>query len=220
MAIGKRDRTRNKLLTAAQQLALEGGAAALTVYNLTERAEVALGTFYNYYRTREDVLDDICELLVAASREDIVTLTQGMSDPAAIVAASVRQTLRSVVPGSDIGRLLFEASLPMQRFVIGMRRFFIQDLEAGKNSGVFRVDKEAAVITMVSGSSFGSMQDIYRQALPLTMIEDITEMTLRLLGVEPVLAAEQSRAAIAFHPPRQLPLSALELLPPLGAASK
>jgi len=55
MTIRKRDRTREKLLSAAQALLLEGGFAALGIQQLTERAEVALGTIYNYFRTREEV---------------------------------------------------------------------------------------------------------------------------------------------------------------------
>ncbi|PWU28969.1 hypothetical protein DK254_12420 [Pseudomonas sp. RW407] len=220
MAIGKRDRTRSKLLIAAQELALEGGASALTVYNLTERAEMAPGTFYNYYRTREDVLDDICALLVMATRQVVSQAIEGLTDLQAIVATSVRQTLRMAAPGQDIGHLLFDASLPTQNFILGMRQFFRRDLEEGMGNGAFQVVNEAAVIAMVSGSSYGVMQDIYQERLPMEMIEDIAEMTLRVLGVEAAVAAAQARLPIDFCAPPKLPLIATELLPPLGAAAR
>ncbi|HBN8626755.1 hypothetical protein IPC1147_29185 [Pseudomonas aeruginosa] len=220
MAIRKRDRTRSKLLIAAQQLALESGAAALTVLNLTERAEVALGTFYNYYRTREDVLDDLRELLIAASRNDVTQVIEGLSSPVAIVAASVRQTLHLALPGTDMGRLLFDSDLPMHEFIVGLRQFFKRDLEAGMRSGEFRISNEVAVISMVSGISFGTMQDIYRGALSVEMIDDITEMTLRLLGAEAEVAEVEARRPIKLCPPIKLPLCATDLLAPLGAAPK
>ena len=220
MAIRKRDRTRSKLLSAAQQLTLEGGGAALTVFNLTERAEVALGTFYNYYRTREDMLADLCKLLIAACRNDVTLVTEGLSSPTAIVATSVRQTLHMVLPGSDLGRLLFDSSLPMHHFIVGLRRFFSADMKAGMQIGEFRVSNEIAVSSMVSGSSYGTMQDVYRGTLPLDMVDDIAEMILLMLGTEPAVATNEARRKMEFCPPLQLPLSATELLPPLGATEK
>lgn len=220
MAIGKRDRTRSKLLIAAQELALEGGAGALTVYNLTERAEMAPGTFYNYYRTREDVLDDVFELLVMAARQAVVEVTEGMTDLRAIVATSVRQTLRMAAPGHAVGHLLFDANLPTQHFILGVRQFFRRDLENGMDNGAFHVSNESAVIAMVSGSSYGVMQEIYQGRLPMEMIEDVAELTLGLLGVEASVAAAQAHLPIDFRAPPKLPLIATELLPPLGAAAR
>lgn len=220
MAIGKRDRTRSKLLSAAQQLALEGGAAALTVLNLTERAEVALGTFYNYYRTREEVIADLTELLIAACRKDVTQVIEGLISPVAIVAASVKQTLHMALPGSDLGRLLFDSNLPLHEFIVGLRAFLKRDLEAGLQTGEFHVSNEIAVISMVSGSVYGAMQDIYRGALPVEMIDDITEMALLLLGADPMLAEPEARRATRFCPPLALPLNATDLLPALGAAVK
>jgi AcrR family transcriptional regulator len=220
MAIGKRDRTRSKLLVAAQELALEGGAGALTVYNLTERAEVALGTFYNYYRTREDVLDDVCDLLVLASRQAVTQAIDGLEDLRAVVATSVRQTLHLAAPGQGIGHLLFDANLPTHRFILGMRHFFKRDLEAGINSGAFEVGNEAAVISMVSGSSYGVMQDLYQERLEMDMIDDVAEMMLRALGVNASIAAVQARLPIDFKSPPPLPLIALDLLPPLATSGK
>ncbi|MEN0107804.1 MAG: hypothetical protein AAGC84_15460, partial [Pseudomonas sp.] len=200
--------------------ALEGGSAALTVLNLTERAEVALGTFYNYYRTREDVLDDLRDLLVAACRDDVTQVIEGLTSPVAIVATSVRQTLYMALPGSDLGRLLFDAYLPMHDFLVDLRQYLKNDLETGLQTGEFHVNNKTAVISMVSGSVFGSMQDIYYGVLPLEMIDDIAEMALLLLGADPTAASVQARRPMQFCPLRQLPLCATELLPPLGAAAK
>lgn len=218
MGIPKRDKTRNRLLMAAQGLVIEGGFAALTVNNLTDRAEVALGTFYNYYRTREDVLEDMWELWVAAHEVDAVAITEGMHDSLAIVATKVRQTMHQSTPGSDLGRLLFECNLPTERYILKIRRFFKQDLEAGMACGAFKVDNEVIVISMVSGSIYGVMQDINRGVLEVSAIDEVAEMTLRLLGVPPEVAATQARLPIEFLPPRIFPLSALELMPPLGPA--
>lgn len=220
MAVAKRDRTRNQLLIAAQTLALEGGSGALSVNNLSEKSELALGTFYNYYRSREDVMLDICALLVSACRQDVTAATSGLEDPVEIVAASLNQTLHTALPGSDIGRLMFETSLSMEPFMLGVRRFFRRDLEEGVKQGAFNVKAPDAVVSMVSGSCLGVMQDVYAGRLAVEMIPEVTESILKQLGVDSGLAHRQANAPMRLQPCRQLPLVATDLLPPLGPASK
>ena len=216
MAVAKRDRTRNQLLIAAQTLALEGGSGALSVNNLSEKSELALGTFYNYYRSREDVMLDICNLLVSACRKDVEAATSGMDEPVEVVATSLTQTLHTALPGSDIGRLMFETNLSMEPFMLGVRR----DLEGGIAQGVFRVKAPDAIVSMVSGSCLGVMQDVYAGRLALEMIPEVTESILLQLGVAPELAHKHAHAPVPLQPPRQLPLKAIDLLPPLGPAAK
>jgi hypothetical protein len=54
--------------------------------------------------------------------------------------------------------------------------------------------------------------------LEVTTIDEVAEMTLRLLGVTAEVAAAQARLPIEFLKPRVFPLPAIELMPPLGAA--
>ena len=53
----KRDESlREKLLACAREMAQAGGPEAVNVRELAARAQVATGTVYNYYRSKEDVL--------------------------------------------------------------------------------------------------------------------------------------------------------------------
>jgi AcrR family transcriptional regulator len=220
MSVGKRDRTRNQLLRAAQGLALEGGAGALTVNSICEQSELAVGTFYNYYLTREDVLFDICLLLVSACAKDVAEVTRGMTDPIDIISASINQTLNSTPPGSMVGRLMFETNLSMEPFVLGMRDFLKKDLEVGVQQSVFNIDDLSVTISVVSGICLGVMQDIYASRLGLEAIPKVIETILTHLGVAYNVAQERARRKIHLQPPRQIPLRAIELLPPLSAISK
>lgn len=50
------ERRRNDLLDAARRIVLDKGVAGLTVDEVTARAEVAKGTFYLYFRSKEQLL--------------------------------------------------------------------------------------------------------------------------------------------------------------------
>lgn len=62
----KSEVTRRRLFEAAIQIVGEYGYADSSVARITERAGVALGTFYNYFESRQDLLD---QLLPAISRQ-------------------------------------------------------------------------------------------------------------------------------------------------------
>ena len=55
----KKQETRQRLLECAWQLFQEGGYDDTTVEDITEAADVAKGTFFNYFPTKEALLDEL-----------------------------------------------------------------------------------------------------------------------------------------------------------------
>ncbi|MDD9272284.1 TetR/AcrR family transcriptional regulator [Paenibacillus sp. GCM10023248] len=55
----KKRATRKKIMDTALELFAEQGYEATTVHQITERAGVGKGTFFNYFECKEDVLCDI-----------------------------------------------------------------------------------------------------------------------------------------------------------------
>lgn len=72
------DVRRDELMDSAQRLFLEKGFTATSVSEIVEGADVAKGTFYLYFKTKDDVLtalrfrfiEDFCERLDAAMAHD------------------------------------------------------------------------------------------------------------------------------------------------------
>ncbi len=55
----KSERVRDTLLWAAAEVVGEVGYAAASITRITQKAGVAQGTFYNYFETRQDILDTL-----------------------------------------------------------------------------------------------------------------------------------------------------------------
>ena len=56
-----RSKTRDVLLKAARELVFERGHEKISIKNITNRAGVATGTFYNYFVTKQDVFEAVIE---------------------------------------------------------------------------------------------------------------------------------------------------------------
>jgi len=67
----RRDRRRNELIEAARQIVADKGLGGLTVQDVTETADMAVGSFYTYFPSKEALLE-------AAIWEDL----QQLGDPA------------------------------------------------------------------------------------------------------------------------------------------
>lgn len=215
MAITKRDRTRKKLLDAAQGQLLEGGVAALTIAGLTGRAEFGVGTFYNYFTTREDVIEAVTDMLNAAFNRDLDLLVKDLSDPEEVLTASCLQTLAFVTAGSDSGRILFDSDLPIEGFIYNVRQRFVADAQVGIRQGVFLVDNPAVLLSMISGAVYGVLSDRYRGSLPGTSAKAVCRNVLKLLGVGDVRAQQLLAKRYRIRPEWQFPLSSIEFLQPL-----
>ncbi|MDO8330625.1 MAG: TetR/AcrR family transcriptional regulator [Fluviicoccus sp.] len=218
MTIRKRDRTRERLLTAAQELLLEGGFTMLGIQPLTERADVALGTIYNYFRTREEVADAVVEILISAFLRSMERITHGLTDPAEIMAASIRQTLFWMKPGNTFGRMLFLSGLPMTRYVYQTRQGFTRDMKEGIVAGRFTVAQEPVISSMIAGGVLAVLMDLFLGQVESEVIEQVAEQALMMLGLPPEEAQRIARLPLDLKDAPDFPLSAIEYLPPLEAA--
>ena len=92
-ALGRRERhktdVRNRLLRAAFQLFATRGFQATTVEDITQAADVAKGTFFNYFPTKELLLTqmsehrlDILRVALAEARLDRKPMREAALSPA------------------------------------------------------------------------------------------------------------------------------------------
>lgn len=67
----KKQETRLKLMKAAQELFREKGYEETTIEEITEKADVAKGTFFNYFPTKDDLLGDLSSWAVSRIRQEL-----------------------------------------------------------------------------------------------------------------------------------------------------
>lgn len=167
---------------------------ALRVSDVTQRADVAFGTFYNQFKTK----DDIVEAVVA---ETIVGLAQSVEesaefgDPAEALVASTRAIVRIAYDDPPLARLLVRLEQAESRFERIIRPQAGALLARGVTEGRFVIDDLETTLTMSIAAAFEVIRGILDGRLGDRADFACAEMLLRMAGVTPPHAARYVRAA-------------------------
>jgi AcrR family transcriptional regulator len=186
---GTRARTRAVLLDAALRVFARKGAGAASIQEITAEAGVANGTFYNYFRTREELLAAATARLADRFFDEITTSSTGVSDPAERVAIGSRQfVLRAMRDPTWTAALLrVWSSTPLHERTAGP---LLGDLRAGRRRGRLRFGNELAAIDLVQGTVVAAMRTVLEGRAGETHASAVAALVLRGLGVNPAEADE------------------------------
>jgi len=188
----RRVETRGRLLAAALKVIASKGSAAATVADITEEADVGLGTFYHHFESKDAVLaaivGEIAEFLGAALDET----TRALSDPAEVLSAAVRHIVRRVdthpMWGWLVIRTMSLAEVP-EAFLRRNRRDLVRGVEAGR----FTVPDLEVAQAAVCGATVWVVQARLNGRAPADADVDLAHYLLRMLGVAEAEAAEIAR---------------------------
>ena len=187
----KRERTRRELLAAGRAVLADKGPG-FTIRDVTAAADVAIGTFYNYFDGPEDLID-------AVMREEVLSIAaeaagSPLDDPAARIAATTARILERALAHEQWAhlalRLVHRPGAPNQLNV-----YLQDDLVEGKATGRFEFGADDATLDLATGLFVMTLRRIVAGAAGEEVIAPAIERLLRALGLEPGEAASLSRSA-------------------------
>ncbi len=198
----KKEETRRRITLAALELFHEKGFDATTVDEITERADVAKGTFFNYFPKKESVLEALSEEWMERAQEHAAHHGRTASERILAVFGGVAQSY-----GEDrsLARMLVRVS--MERMVCpepdatrtGLYQKVVAAIRDGQASGEFRPDVEPDAVFGVVASVFlgtliwwiggGPHHEQVMRSTP--SLHDAVERQLSLVfdGLRPAVAA-------------------------------
>ena len=205
----KRDRTRNALLVALQELLLEGDPESVSVPQIVKRAGMAQGTFYNYFDSLPDAVVGVGQLLLQEHVRVLEEVVAGSKDVPEVMARSCKQALMVAGNRPDIAKLLFDSGVPVDLLLVSMRAHMREDVDRAVETGQVKLSNPELASALYTGALIAAGNDIYRGRLSLEAVPDVTRMTLGLLGVDSRKADRLASAPQEFVDWGPLPLSAL-----------
>lgn len=184
-------RTRAALVKAAQRLIAEG-KVNVPVLEITQAADVGMGSFYNHFDSKEQLFEAAVADVLDAYGSMLDRLTASIEDPAETFATSFRLTGRLFRRRPQESRILSANGLELLSSQRGLAPRALRDIRAGVAAGRFDVEDPELALAMAGGALLGlgallrddPDRDDARAA------DLVTENVLRLFG----LSAADARA--------------------------
>jgi AcrR family transcriptional regulator len=182
----RKQATREKLVTTAIKVFTEKGINDTTVHDITEGADVAYGTFYNYFTSIEDLAPQVINAKIREHVDQVNAMQEGLDDIALIVAMSVREFAMKVVSDPTL-RWLSERPVIMAE---ALKLCLVDDAKSHNRIGIDRgefdlITKRHHLVTFCTWGITGMLQEaLQNPAVADEIADDMTRVYLRLLGVE------------------------------------
>lgn len=181
----KKTRTRQQLLDAALRIYARAGVGGLALNTLAEEAGVSNGTVYNYFRSREQVLEAVGLELAVQLSEQILTISEVVESGAERLSIAVRTFMNRAFTDPDWTRAL----ITVVRYAEGMRStlatYLRADLQAGRRQGDFHYVHEEMAMTVVISATLGAMNLLVEDAEVKHADRIAAGMVLQALGLPP-----------------------------------
>jgi len=185
----RKARTRAALIRAAQTLIAEG-RTHVPILEITQAADVGIGSFYNYFQTKEQLFEAAVEAVMDGYGQLLDDLAGGIEDPAEVFACSFRLTGRLQRMEPELSRVFLNNVLRLLNADSGLAPRARRDIQAAVDGGRFDVEDLDIAVTMAGAALLALGQLLHdRPERDVEQTTDrVTEELLRMFGV-PAAAA-------------------------------
>ncbi len=189
----RRERTRTRLVEAAKTLFAREGVDNTRIHQITDEADVGFGSFYNYFDSKEAIVEAVLTEIVSAQGAAIDALTAGVEDPAEVIAAAHRYFVRSAREDPQWAWLLVRLDVSHDVVLAGLGPYARRDLERGLHSDRLSVANEQVALVASGGALLAVIRAVLDGRAPKDADIHHADGVLRLFGLPPEQAAEVAR---------------------------
>jgi len=190
--------TRAALVKAAQLLIAEG-RLNVPVLEITQAADVGMGSFYNHFDSKEQLFEAAVADVLDTHGAVLDHLTAGIDDPAAVFACSFRLSGRFFRERPQESRILLANWGALLSSDKGLAPRALRDIKAAVAAGRFTVDDPDLALAVAGGALLGLghllQSQPHRDAGATS--DAATESVLRLFG----MSADEAREVCALPLP-------------------
>ena len=144
----------NKIINAALDLISEKGFMNTSIGDITNRAGVAYGLFYFYFKTKNDVLDELIRQFNREMRHYLKVNTSGIEDRIEMEKVGFRKFLEWIDKNKKYYKVFIEAQVHRPEMYIWhykklAERYMIGLKEAMEKGQIVKTDPELLAYTLI-----------------------------------------------------------------------
>jgi AcrR family transcriptional regulator len=205
----RKQRTRAALIKSAQSF-IAAGKFNVPVLEITQAADVGMGSFYNHFESKEQLFDAAVAEVLDAHGALLDQLTASIDDPAEAFACSFRLTGRLFRRRPQETQIMLTNGLSLISSDRGLAPRALRDITAAVQAGRLQVDDPQLALAVAAGTlmGLGTLLRDQPERDDAAAADRVTEDLLRLWG----MSADEAREVC------QRPLPDLEAGQPDSAA--
>jgi AcrR family transcriptional regulator len=157
VAAARRERMRMRLVESALHVFADKGLDAADIQDVIEHAQVSRGSFYNYFRTNEELMAAVLEALSNELLDLVDAVVTSRKDPAERVACGIRMVLHAAWEHGLYAR--FVARVGIERAIANSLalQYLPRDIRAGMASGQFHVAHLMSALVLALGTTHAAI---------------------------------------------------------------
>lgn len=179
----KKERTRKKLIDAAMELLATRDVGELTLHGLAEAAEMSNGTVYNYFDSREAVLDAVAIELATRFSGTIEVLNSSTQSGAERVSTGLRLYSERARVDPSWAKALLRVVNFHEGLSSAFAAFVMADIQQGIKAEEFTVSNPSVALDLIVSAGLGAIRAVLEGRSSKDYPEQMAMMLLRALGV-------------------------------------
>lgn len=179
-----------ELIETAESLFLQKGYEDTAVSDIVKTINVGQGTFYHYFKSKEDILEAVAEKIVAPIDENIRNIAKGNEDPATKINSILNSILKAGSSETGFMKLMHQKGNYLlhdkleEALEIRISPSIAEMISKGMEEGVFNMDYPRESFTLLLSSMLYLSYHFYGDhEARKRMRAAVEEITARVLGV-------------------------------------
>ncbi|MDF3885832.1 MULTISPECIES: TetR/AcrR family transcriptional regulator [Cupriavidus] len=221
VAAERRARMRKRLIESAMIVFAQRGIGASVIPDVIAAAGVSQGSFYNYFRTNDDLLAAVSDALSHDMVQMIESVVGDIEDPALRVATGIRLYLHLARSYPVVAQFLSGTGLSLVGKKSSVYEYLPSDIKEGLKTGTFDEASADVALDMVAGAGVIAVHRMAQGKTTKDYPERIVRAVLRSLGVSAASATKLTSAPLPklVAPPESLLEKAQEKLTEMAEPS-
>lgn len=177
----RRERTYSALIGAARRVMADKGFGAAAISDITEEADVAMGSFYNHFSSKEELLKAVAQDTLRRLGEDVDRVLVGIEDPARAQAFAWLQAIGSGLADPDTGWFVLRHTYTSEAINEPLRARLERDLILGREAGRFRFTDPRLTSVLINGALSGLLASaLRRECEPAALARGVAQILIGL----------------------------------------